>query len=106
MKQNILVLYSKEYNIPASEGQRELKGVSVYYLFNDNLKPITNNDMSQGYRPAKASISFDDRFKLKAVPAIYEAEFGMSVDVSGKPILKLLGLNYSEDFTAIPPFKK
>lgn len=106
MKQKIILLYSKEYSITDENTNKKIEGITSYYLFSEDLKPVFGTDGSLGLRPAKANLGYGKLSKLSKVPAIYDGTFEMSVDANGKPMLKLVDVDFIEEFVAIPPFKK
>lgn len=106
MKQKIIFLYAKEYCVTDESTNKKIEGITSYYLFSDDLKPVFGTDGSLGLRPAKANLATNKLSKLSKVPAIYDGTFEMAVDSNGKPTLKLIDVDFVEEFVAIPPFKK
>lgn len=96
VKQNIVVLYASDYKVErdAKEGGGYAEGVTVSYLYGDDIRPTRNANGSMGQRPAKASIGLTKWPHFIEVPGLYEGEFGMTVDSKGKPTLVLKDVNF------------
>ena len=69
----------------------------IYFYFNTDLRAEDNKNGSKGTRPAKGSIDFQLMKKIKSAPALYNAKFEMSIGSDGKPVLKILDLDYVSD---------
>lgn len=108
-KTKIVLLYASRYAMPGDNGTVN-NGVSVAYLYGDNLAPTMSADGSLGQRPAKGSIPVGCWENIKQVPGIYEGYFTMSVSKDGKPTLKLIDMQYcgEVDLVQVPvkPDKK
>lgn len=108
-KTKIVLLYASRYAMPGDNGTVN-NGVSVAYLYGDNLAPTMSADGSLGQRPAKGSIPVGCWENIKQVPGIYEGYFTMSVSKDGKPTLKLIDMEYcgEVDLVQVPakPDKK
>ncbi len=95
-KSRILLMYAAEYSI--TDDGRTNEGCSLqYYFFGDNgeqISPQQHAAGSIGYQRAKCSIDISAREKVIAAPAVYDAEFTMSVGSDGKPVLKIANLEY------------
>lgn len=92
-KTSIVVLYANRYSMPGDNGTVN-NGVSVAYLYGDNLAPCMAADGSLGQRPAKGSLGIGCWDNIKQVPGIYDGYFSMTVSKDGKPTLKLIDLGY------------
>lgn len=101
MKQKIILLYANCWSMKDDNGN-PMDGVSCNYYFNTELKAIGNADGSVGQRPAKCSLPTELFFKIKKAPAIYEATFDMSIGADGKPVLKIVDLEYIEEVMLTP----
>jgi hypothetical protein len=55
-----------------------------------------------GQRPAKGNLDPELFGKIKKAPAIYEAEFDMRIGSDGKPVLRIMNLDYLEDVCLVP----
>lgn len=99
-KAKILVMYASEYDIKGEDG-RQVSGCTLnYYFFGEHgeaLKPMTETTGAVGYQRAKCSIPYEKRSKVSHVPAIYEAELEMSVGSDGRPVMRLIDVNYLAD---------
>ena len=97
MEMQIILLYAGQYQI-VDESSGEIKqGVTCNYYFNTDLRAEDNKNGSKGTRPAKGSIDFELMKKIKSAPALYNAKFEMNIGSDGKPVLKILDLDYVSD---------
>ena len=105
-KTKIVLLYASKYAMPGDNGTTN-SGVSVAYLYGDNLDPTMSPDGSLGQRPAKCSIPIRCWENIKQVPGIYDGYFTMSISKDGKPTLKLIDVGYCSevDLVAVPVAK-
>ncbi len=96
----ILVTYAGEYNMKSEDG-RDIAGCVIqYFFFGQNGELLkTQNQLTGpiGYQRAKCSSDILLRDKIKLAPAIYNAKFSMNVGADGKPILKIVDLDYVGD---------
>lgn len=92
-KTKIVVLYASKYSMPGDNGTTN-SGISVNYLYGDNLAPTMSPDGSLGQRPAKGSLPVACWDAVKQVPGIYDGVFTMAISKDGKPTLKLVDLQY------------
>lgn len=97
MELQIILLYAGQYQI-TDETTGEIKqGVTCNFYFNTDLRAEDNKNGSKGTRPAKGSIDFLLMNKIVSAPALYNAKFEMSIGSDGKPVLKILDLDYVSD---------
>ncbi|MEY8357321.1 hypothetical protein AALB39_28815 [Lachnospiraceae bacterium 54-53] len=101
MNMQIILLYAGQYDMTDDSGKR-VQGTSVSYYFNTNLMAEDNINGTKGTRPAKSSCDFLVMGKIKRAPALYDAEFSMSIGSDGKPVLKILDLDYISDVEIVP----
>lgn len=100
-KARILLMYAGKYDVDGNSGL-----TLNYYFFGEAgelLKPV--NDMSGGpvgFQRAKCSVDTSLRNKVTFCPAIYDAEFVMSVGSDGKPVLKVCDLEYVTGIEFLP----
>lgn len=96
VKQKIVVLYASEYRVERDdkEGGGFAEGVTLSYLYGDNIQPTLNPNGSMGQRPAKGSVHLTKWPHFVSVPGLYEGDFGMTVDSKGKPTLVLQDVNF------------
>jgi hypothetical protein len=94
----ILLMYSGVVNIPASNGQSAVNGLSVeYYFFGENgeqLQPKISADGVSGTRRGKVFLDEAMAKKVSFVPGIYNGTFEMSIGSDGKPVLKLTDIDF------------
>lgn len=103
METQIILLYAAQYQIEDSRGFN--RGVTCNYYFNTELRAEDNANGSKGTRPAKGSIDYALWPKIVTAPAIYNAKFEMSVGSDGKPVLKIVDLDYVTDAKIVPADK-
>ncbi|WP_411337019.1 hypothetical protein [Ruminococcus gauvreauii] len=93
-KQRILLMYANTYEMDNGNNGLTLN----YFFWGENGELLrTTNDLSGGpvgYQRAKNSVEKELRSKITFAPAIYDAEFVMSVGGDGKPVLKVCDLEY------------
>lgn len=104
MKMNIILLYAGAYRIPDEKTGEIKEGVTCNYYFNTNLDAIDNTNGTVGTRPAKGSMDVSLMRKIVKAPALYDAEFEMSIASDGKPVLKICDLEYISQ-VVIQPLK-
>ncbi len=101
MDTQIILLYAAQYEI-ADEKTGEIKrGVTCNYYFNSDLHAQDNTNGSKGTRPAKGSLDYMLMGKIKSAPALYDAKFEMNVGSDGKPVLKIVDLDYVGDVSMV-----
>ena len=97
MNTQIILLYAAQYQI-VGEATGEIKnGVTCNYYFNVNLAAEDNTNGSKGTRPAKGSLPYELMKKIKKAPALYDARFEMNVGSDGKPVLKIMDLDFVDE---------
>lgn len=94
LTQEVIVLYAGYYSIQDEKTGEVKEGVSVSYYLSASLNAIENVNGTVGLRPAKCTVSPDVLPKIKKAPALYNAEFIMTVDSKGKPSLLISDLEY------------
>lgn len=89
MTQNVLVQSVNQFRITnEATGAVENEGATVRYMMTEEMAPFEDRVKSaKGYRPAKATIPYEDFHKFHTVPAIYEVALTYSVDSNGKAAL-------------------
>lgn len=94
MKTRIVLLYAAPYRM--ADGGTVNEGVSVMYIYGDNLAAVQNNDGSRGQRAAKAVLprSCWEGGSIQMVPGIYDGYFSLAVSKDNKPTLKLSDVSY------------
>ena len=97
----VLVMFATELDIPANfkEGRDALHGTSVEYFFygenGEQVQPKLCVEGTAGTRRGKGFLSPELIHKITYVPGIYDAQFEMTVDSKGKPMLKLVDLDFA-----------
>jgi len=102
MKQKIILLFANYYKMVDERTGAITEGITSNYYFNIELKPQGNDNGSVGMRPAKGGIPLEHLGKIKVAPAIYEASFDMAIGSDGKPVLKIIDLDFVEEMCMVP----
>lgn len=97
-KFKILLMYSGEINIEATKDRDGVHGLSVeYYFYGSNgemLQPRISVDGISGTRRGKVFMSPELVNKVSYIPGIYDGTFEMTVGSDGKPVLKLVDIDF------------
>ncbi|WP_320990598.1 hypothetical protein [Hungatella sp.] len=101
MKMQIILLYAGQYDMDGDRGGR-VQGTSISYYFNVDLVAEDNVNGTKGTRPAKSTCEYQLMGKVKKAPALYDAEFSMSIGSDGKPVLKIIDVDYVSDIQITP----
>lgn len=100
MKFRIFLFYSGIVDMKADpkEGRDAINGISMEYLFygehGEQVEPTVSADGVSGTRRGKSFLNPDKLHKVSYVPGIYDGTFEMTVDSKGKPVLKLLDVDF------------
>lgn len=98
MNFRVLIMYSGFVDIKAREGHDAVEGLSVeYFFFGDNgeqLESKISADDVAGIRRGKSFLEPDKLHKVSFIPGIYDGQFEMKVGADGKPVLKLVDLDF------------
>lgn len=92
-KSNVIVLYSRPFEIDDEKTGKVNRGVSVQYLMTDKMLPMETED-DKGLKVNKGSIDFLKQGNLLKVPGLYEASFTMKTNSNGKPELAIADLEF------------
>ena len=97
-KFKIFLFYSGLVDIKASEGRDSIEGVSMEFLFygenGEQVEPTISTDGVSGIRRGKSFLAADKVHKVQYVPGIYDGTFEMTVGSDGKPVLKLVDVDF------------
>lgn len=98
-KSKILVTYANTYSIVDEKTGAVNEGCSLrYFFFGETGEGFrSTNNMSGGavgYQLAKCSLDIEKRKKISFVPGVYDATFEMSIGSDGKPVMKVVDLDY------------
>lgn len=102
MKTEIILLYAGQYQIVDEKTGEVNQGVTCNYYFNTNLSAEDNANGTKGTRPAKGSLDFLLMGKIVKAPALYMAEFEMSIGSDMKPVLKIKDLEFLDEVQIVP----
>lgn len=102
MKCQIILLYASRYSIVDEKTGVINAGVTCNYYFNTDLHAEDNKNGSKGTRPAKGTLDASLFSKIVSAPALYDASFEMNVGSDGKPVLKIVDLDYSGEVSIVP----
>lgn len=101
-KMKIILLFAMPYSITSETDNSVTRGITVNYYLGTELKNVSNENGSIGMRPAKCSIPYDRKDKLVSAPALYDAKFEMSIGSDGRPVLKIVDLDYIGNVNVSP----
>ena len=97
-KFRIFLYYSGLVDMKATETRDAVKGVSMEFLFygehGEQVEPTVSADGVSGTRRGKSFLSEDKLHKVSYVPGIYDGTFEMTVGSDGKPVLKLVDVDF------------
>lgn len=97
-KFRIFLYYSGLVDIKAREGHDAVEGVSMEFLFygehGEQVEPTVSADGVSGTRRGKSFLAPDKLHKVSYVPGIYDGTFDMSIGSDGKPVLKLVDVDF------------
>lgn len=93
-KSQIIVLYSKPYEVQDEKTGQFNRGVTIQYIMTENLLPKNEKDNEKGYKVNKGSIDFIKQGTLIQVPGLYEASFGLKTNGNGKPELVVEDIDF------------
>lgn len=97
-KFRIFLFYSGLVDIKAREGHDAVEGVSMEFLFygehGEQIEPTVSADGISGTRRGKSFLAADKLYKVSYVPGIYDGTFEMSIGSDGKPVLKLVDVDF------------
>lgn len=102
MKMPIILLYAGQYEIPDEKTGVINRGMTCNYYFNTDLAVEDNVNGTKGMRPAKSSCDFMLMQKVVKAPALYDADFDMSIGSDGKPVLKIVDLDFVDQVKIVP----
>lgn len=98
-KAKVVVLFANAYELE-NEQREKIKGCTIHYLFwGENGEAIAEQsewDVTKpvGVQRAKVSLDYDVRRKIPIAPALYEADFRMTVGADGQPVLRMQDIAY------------
>ena len=100
-KSRILLTFANAFDMTDEKTGKQNVGCSIrYYFFGENgemFKTMSGYDGPIGYQCAKCSLDPVMRGKIKKAPAFYDAEFSMSIGSDGKPVMKVVDLEFVGD---------
>lgn len=102
MKSQIILLYASQYSILDERTGAISQGITCNYYFNTDLHAEDNKNGSKGTRPAKGNLDYQLFGKIISAPGLYDAQFEMNVGSDGKPVLKIVDLDYISDVSIQP----
>ena len=106
MKSQIILLYAGQYQIADEKTGEVNQGVTCNYYFNTNLTAEDNTNGTKGTRPAKGNLDYYLMSKIVKAPALYDAEFQMSIGSDMKPVLKIIDLDFIDEVQILPVSKQ
>lgn len=106
-KMIILLTYAAVYDMPAEPGRDAMKGCTVNYFFLGEtgraFAPVHERSVDKpvGFQRNKVSMDYSIKAKIPCAPGIYEGTFGMTTGGDGKPILKLMDVDFIAEFNVM-----
>lgn len=92
-KSNIILLYSRPFEMEDEKTKKINRGVSVQYLMTEKILPV-ETDQDKGFKVNKGSLDFLKQSQLIKVPGLYEAFFDLKTNGNGKPELVITDLDF------------
>ena len=98
-KMKVLLMFTNHVDMEGEDG-RKIQGVSAeYYFFGENGEQLESKVSASGetggIRRAKVFLSPEMQNKVSYIPGIYEGTFELGVGGDGKPMLKLVDIDFS-----------
>ena len=90
----ITILNSRKYDFTDPKTNKQITGIKLQYIFNDDFKPIIIDNNERGYQVADGTLSVDKEYSLRQVPGVYEAQFITRINAKGQPIQKLVDVEF------------
>jgi hypothetical protein len=91
-------MYSGVIDMEATKERDAVRGLSVeYYFFGNNgemVQPKISADGISGTRRGKVFMSPEMQNKVSYIPGIYDGTFEMTIGSDGKPVLKLVDIDF------------
>ena len=91
---NIIILHTSQYDFTDEKSGKNVSGIKVQYIFNDDMMPLVVDKNEQGYQVANGTLAIDKARSIKDVPGVYEALFVTRVNAKQQPLQKLLDVNF------------
>jgi hypothetical protein len=93
MEERCVILYASEYAVTDERTGRTNSGVSISYIMSDSLDPVADG-RTKGYRIMKGSLPDSAAIDVESVPGVYNVQFSIKPDSSGKPTLKPAAIQF------------
>lgn len=97
-KIRVLLMFSGLINMEATKDRDAVHGLSVeYYFYGNNgemVQPRVSADGVSGTRRGKVFMTPEMENKISYIPGIYDGKFEMAVGSDGKPVLKLVDIDF------------
>jgi len=94
VKEKIVVLFANPYSVRDEGDGHVSEGISCSYIMGDSLESVMSPNGALGQRPAKGSLKRDLWEKFCSAPGLYEGSFDMNIGSDGKPMLKLVDVDF------------
>ena len=91
---NIIILHSRKYDFKDDVSGRQIQGIKISYIFNDDLEPFVVDSNEEGYQIANGTLALDKSRSLHEVPGVYEANFRTIVNAKNQPVQKLQDVRF------------
>jgi len=90
----IIILNARKYDFIDPKTNKQIAGIKLQYLFNDDLEPVIVDSNERGYQVADGTLSVDKEYSVKQIPGVYEAQFIPRVNAKNQLIQKLLNIDF------------
>lgn len=91
---NIIILHTRKYDFKDDVSGRQVQGIKITYIFNDDLEPFVLDSNEEGYQIANGTLALDKQRNLHEVPGVYEGNFRTVVNAKNQPVQKLVDVKF------------
>ena len=92
--EKIIVLHARTYDFADIKTGKQISGLKIAYLLNDDLEPLKIDEKERGYSIAESSMALETAGKISAVPGVYDAKFVSTTNSKKQIVRKPVDLEY------------